>query len=214
MKSFYTDKKGLLLIMSICLITFSSWSQPAMPAALNAKVNSFTVKNENAAACLDLLVKKTGIRFSYKTDIFSQEKTYSLDEERKTIGQLLYLLFRDDYEYEEQSGYIIIQPRHSYFILSGIVTDAASGRAIQGVQVSTLADAFSAETDMQGCFELKIPSDHKVDYIAARKDFYSDGFMEVGTNSDKRLLFSLQVMKTIELETVATSNVPVIRDSK
>ncbi|PZR27646.1 MAG: hypothetical protein DI535_09495 [Citrobacter freundii] len=214
MKLFCTDKKGLLLAMVVCLMALSSWSQPAMPAALNSTVGNFTVRNENAAACLDLLAKKTGIRFSYKTDILPLRKMYSLDEEKKTIGQLLYLLFRDDYEYEEQSGYIIIQPRHSYFILSGIVKDAASGRVIEGARVSTLADAFGVETDMGGYFELKIPSDHKVDYIAARKDFYSDGFMEVRASSDRQLLFSLQAMKTVELETVTTSNVPVTKDSK
>ena len=214
MRSFCTNNKVFVLFLIGCLLTIPLLSQPVMPAALNRKIYRLAIENEHAAACLDILTEQTGIRFSYKTDILPAGRTYSLYEERKTVGQVLYALFRDDYEYEQQSDYIIIQPRHSYFILSGMVTDAASGQVIRGAVVSTLADAFVAETDAQGYFELKIPLQHKVDYIAARKDFYSDGFMEVKGATDKKFLFALQPTRTIELEAVTTSNEPATKDSR
>lgn len=213
MRSSYINKPILFAVVCLMLF-FTALSQTDQPAALSKKVDRFVLKNKTAAESLDLLSEKTGVLFSYKTDILSQGRTFDLAEEKKTLGQLLYRLFKDSYEYEEQAGYIIVRPRHSYFIISGFVVDALTGKPSEKAQVSTLADAFQTETDSRGYFELKIPRQHKVDYVTIRKDFYSDGFMEIRAAEDKSLFVSLQPLKTVELLPVTTSNTPSTNESK
>ncbi len=115
---------------------------------------------------------------------------------------MLYQLFGDDYEYTEQEDFIIVTKRFSYFVITGLVTDKASGLPMDSVQIATSYRAFAVMTDKAGTFRLKVPVNHPMDHINAIKDLYRDAFVPVTIARDQRVHIKMQLSTIRELPEV------------
>lgn len=201
----YWNSHRLYLWVLITLSALKGTAQEHMPALLNKNIPQIALQQASASTCLQALGRAGNIRFSYQTNLLPQQKLYTLTATNRTVAQLLFALFKDDYEYEEQAGYIIVHLRHSYFVLSGYVNDLLTGLPLEGAEVTTLTGAFKTRTSCDGYFELRIPRKHQIDFITARKDLYTDAFAALKTPADTSYLLALQQAKPALLPPVTTA---------
>jgi hypothetical protein len=186
----------------IVLLFLSLSKTVAAQHPLDKKLASFSVHEASREEALRRLGEQAKINFSYQTDILSSGPKVSLSAENSSIGQLLHQLFGDDYEYTEQEDFIIVTKRSSYFIITGLVTDKASGLPMDSVQILSSYRAFAVMTDKSGNFRLKLPVNHPLDHINAIKDLYRDAFVPIKIAKDQRVHIRMQASAVRELPEV------------
>jgi hypothetical protein len=191
----------LLLCLALPLVT-------AAQSLLDKNVSSFSIHRASPDEALRSLAEKAQVHFSYKTDILEQRRSLTLSVNNKTLRQILQLLFGDAYEYQEQQDFIIVMKRYSYYVLSGMVCDQYTGRVMDSVQVGSANGIFTAITDKEGRFGLKVPDCYSLHYLVLKKDFYLDAFVQLKTTADQELRIYMQPVTVRELSpVVATAGV-------
>lgn len=188
---------------SIVLLLCLQFSNVAVAQhLLDKKLSSFSVLQVSPEEALRRLGEQANINFSYQTDILQTSPRISLSVQHISIGQLLQQLFGDDYEFTEQEDFIIVTKRSSYFVITGLVTDKATGLAMDSVQIVTSYRAFAVMTDKSGAFRLKVPVNHPMDHINAIKDLYRDAFVPIKIAKDQRVHIQMEAAAVRELPEV------------
>jgi hypothetical protein len=172
---------------------------------LDKQIPSFSIAQRSPEDALRQLGQCSNVHFSYKTDLLQPEHTISLSAENRTIGQLLHLLFKDDFEYIEQQDFVIVVKRSSYYIISGHIADKATGLPMDSVQISSSNGVISAFSNKQGLFRLKVPVCYPVSYVLMEKDFYVDTFVRINNPADKDIEAQMQPVAIPELLPVVTT---------
>jgi hypothetical protein len=204
-------------LLSILLLTWFALPQAVTAQhQLEKKIPFFSVHKASPEEALRRLGEQGGVHFSYKTDILQEGNSVSVSAANSSIGQLLHLLFHDEYEYGEQQDFIIVTRRSSYFIIKGHVTDKATGKAMDSVLVATPYRAFATLTDQAGAFRLKIPVTHPLDHIVLMKEFYRDVFIQLKNTGDREIDVQMQAAAVHELppvtsEAAAEGNAKAVR---
>lgn len=171
--------------VSICLQAQSS-SQARIP--LLEKVISITRVDERLDVALKEIERQGDFTFSYKSSLIKADKKVSFDFQRKTIREILDLLFGDTIAYKTRGKYIILSKaevrasvkQSKVKVLSGYVIDDATGQRLKHVSVYDPVTLSSAVTDAYGYFRIEIdnPTDEAIKLAVAKRN-YTDTLVAV-----------------------------------
>lgn len=150
------------------------------------KLPSFQISAMPLTAALDQLSAGAGLRISYQSDLMHGKQAPATAVTHKTVQEILQLLLADEFEYTESRDFIVIVPRHSYYIISGQIQDKETGAPLSGVQVATTNGLFSTTSSANGNYRLRIPFCYQVSYLTYKKELYQDAFISLATPSDQQ----------------------------
>lgn len=141
----------------------------------NKKV-SFTANNESIENVLKKIESQSKFRFFYKMGQLNVDRKVTLNVEKKTIKDVLGLLFNDDVSYSLLKNQIVLKPkilsdtpkdkidnqvRIDQNAITGIVTDA-DGLPLAGANVVEKGTTNGVTTDFDGNFNIQLDSDNAV----------------------------------------------------
>lgn len=196
--------KKQLLLLFLCLNFSNSFAQHLL-----GKVVSVDLKNQNIAGALSAISKAGNFQFSYKSDIVLEDKKVNISANGKTVKQLLDELFEGTFHYSEKGKYIILHSGgEKFFTISGYIQDGKTGQRISNVTVYEDQILASTLTNEQGYFKLPIRNKRKLKkiFITARKESYSESFVDLNAGYDQELVLPILPSSEIILNDVVIKN--------
>lgn len=170
------------------LFILFTFSKANAQDVLNREI-SVSVDRLRLADVLTQIGKQGNFYFSYNGKILPKDSLVSLVAVKQPVSTVLKRLFKDRFEFEEQSNYIIIVPalphlamintditnENNVYSISGIVTDERNGERVMNASVYEKQQLAATLTDEHGYFKLKIrTTDPAVLRITASKLLYHD----------------------------------------
>jgi TonB-linked SusC/RagA family outer membrane protein len=152
------NAKRLVLIMFLGMF--------ALPANLYAQKNKITVNIQNGTLydLVSEIEKQTDYMFFYKSEDIDKNLKVNVRAENKPVSDVLTeILQGTNLSYTVDSKYILIAKKSNQIfqqiIVKGIVTDAATGEPLPGVNIFVKGTTTSGTTsDMEGKYSLLVPS--------------------------------------------------------
>lgn len=125
--------KNKILLLFFILLSLHGIAQ----TNLN-KIVSVQVVRQPVSDVLASISNQGGFYFSYNSRLVPADSLVSVNMVRKTVRQVLDILFPGRFQYSESGNYIIIQSPNNYtssFTISGYITDSQTGERIQDVSI-------------------------------------------------------------------------------
>ncbi len=187
-----------LLIFTLLLLCKPAYAQQQDRPLLERSI-TLNAKNETIKSIFNQLEKQAGFTFSYPSRLINTEKRTSLQVQKKTVREVLYLLFENQFSCKARGHYlilsetpekVIVKPVTS-FVLSGYVSDAMTGDKISAVSIYEGSKMISTITNQYGYFSLKI-SDPKVQLnLKVSKQHYRDTLVTITNRGNQRLAIAI-----------------------
>ncbi|PKB00271.1 TonB-linked SusC/RagA family outer membrane protein [Flavobacteriaceae bacterium MAR_2009_75] len=167
--------KNRTVKISILLFAFALFNMHANTYSQNKKV-SFTANSESIENVLKKIETQSKFRFFYKTGQLNVDRKVTLDVDKKTIKDVLALLFDDRVSYSMLKNQIVLKTRilsnrlnnqiHNKVAVeqntvTGIVSDA-DGLPLAGANVVEKGTTNGVTTDFDGNFSIQLDSDNPV----------------------------------------------------
>lgn len=172
---------------------------------LLGKVISVSVEDQPLPDALHAISEAGNFRFSYKSDLLLQDKRVSFKARNKTVKQLLDLLFEGNFHYSEKGKYVILHPGGAQqFTISGYIQNGKTGERLSNVTVYEDQVLVSTLTNEQGYFKLPIKNKRRLRTISiiARKESYSESFVDLNAGYDQELVLPILPSSEIVLKDV------------
>jgi hypothetical protein len=182
----------LFFYLAVC---FSAAAQRDMPLLERSITISFT--NERLDAALKKIGDQGGFTFSYNASLVESSKLITYNFRKKTVREILDILFKGALEYKIRSNHIILtkakesSKENDEKILSGYVIDEATGERLKNVSVYDPVTLTSAVTDSYGYFEIRIDDAANAVNLSVNKQNYADTVVAV--SSDERRLLNIPI---------------------
>ncbi len=211
----------LLIIISSFAVDIS-----AQNIDLHKKI-TIVVKNKSLKSVLDEIQNKTGIKFSYNTQLINSKQKLSLIARRKTVEDIFRILFTDlNIEYVAVEKQIVLKKKYAIpnkvivknekpktFTISGFIRNEIDGEILIGAGVILRNSFHGTMTNEYGFYSLTLPEGKYVlnySYIG-----FEDKYVELNLNSDKNISQNL-ILDESEIEIVVITedeNVDVFEKS-
>lgn len=149
---------------------------------------SLTVEEVRLDSVLQKLGKIGGFYFSYNSNALPRDSLVSISAKQEPIEKILNLLLKDEYEYKEVPGYVILRlaPKRLQLLadsspdygeiqlITGYVVDDQTGEKIAYASVYEKRLLLSALTDKHGFFSMKIKNRFSSMSLTVSKEYYRD----------------------------------------
>ncbi len=143
--------------------------------SLLSKQVSLQVSRKPLGEVLKTISRQGNFYFSYNSNIINEDSLISLDIKKKSVKQVLEILFDNSYEYKETNTYIIIQyAGGSFWYASGYVKDELTGDHIAYATVYDKKQFISTMTNESGYFRLKMKDRNVPAVLSVSKSRYYD----------------------------------------
>lgn len=166
-----------IIFLTLIFLSKTTYSQSN---PLNNKI-SISVSNTSLKNALNIISKKTGICFSFNSDILSLDSTVSLSLTNKTISKVLYHLIGKNYYLKTLGNHIIILKRDdakinnsSLITINGYITNAETGEILPNVTIYDLNKNYSALSDSNGYFKIRFIPETETIGLGFSKNKFSD----------------------------------------
>ncbi|MBO9727511.1 MAG: hypothetical protein J7623_02605 [Chitinophaga sp.] len=191
--------KHLLALFLGCIFSLSVAAQNLLNKTVSIEVNQ-----QPLSTVLTSISKQGGFYFSYLTTILPQDSLVTISAKRKTVRQVLDMLFSGDYQYKESGNYIILLKKNStqsYYMITGFVTDGKTGQRLPNASVYERQQLISTLTNNDGYFRLRLKDRYPTAAISVSKDLYADTSLLLFTGQDQEISVSISPT-TYQLKTV------------
>lgn len=180
----------MLLVAAICLT-----GTAAAQSLLSKRVN-IEATRKPMGDVLKAMGRQGGFYFSYNSNIVRGDSAVTVHAHGLTVKQVLDQLLGADFKYIETEKYIILQPpeREKWYMVSGYVTDGATGEALPDVTVFERYQLASAVTGKDGFFKLMLKDRerYKSAEIVVKKGFYADTSVSLIKGYDQELALAIR----------------------
>ncbi|HVI48841.1 MAG TPA: STN and carboxypeptidase regulatory-like domain-containing protein [Chitinophaga sp.] len=177
----------------------------AAQSLLNRTV-TLDAKQRPLSEVLNIISKQGNFYFSYISNILPQDSIVSISVRKKTVRQVLDLLFAGDYMYKESGNYIILLKKSSgqtYYLISGTVSDRKTGMRVANASVYERQQLISTLTNNDGYFRLRLRDKYPTAAISVSKDLYLDTSLVLNPVQDQEVVLSITPvsyqLKTVEI---------------
>jgi hypothetical protein len=154
---------------------------------LNKKV-TYVASQQKLGDVLNQISKAGNFYFSYNGALLKPDSLVNLNARNLPVRDVLENIFRGKVDYKENGEFIIlryailhftIEPENivsekKQYVISGHITDAATGKRIKDVSVYEKRLLQSALTDEDGYFRLRFKGEHQQVILTASKEPYRD----------------------------------------
>lgn len=218
-------QKRFLSLLLIMLIT--SWSVLQAQDLLSKSI-SLDINRQRLDNVLEILSNKGNFYFSYNSNIVKKDSIVSFAVRNKSVKEILDILFNQTYEFKESGNYIIIRKapirmlmitnkatvEDKIYSVSGFVYDEQSGYAISEASVYEKRLLYSALTNNDGFFKIKLKSSKasKAE-LTISKEFYEDTTVVIEPRHDQQLTITMVPFETIGNTTIISPEDYLVSDS-
>lgn len=206
-----------LIIITLLFKVESSFSQKARP--LLERIISIAVKNEPTKSVLDQIAVQGNFTFSYPSGLIDPNKKVTITAQKKTIREVLPLLFGDAVTYKAKGNYLILTAAKkkespgpaSVFILNGYVIDEVSGEKIPSVSIYEATGMISTITNKYGYFSIKL-DDPKIQLrLKVSKQNYRDTLITITNKGNQTLAIAIKpAAETTVQDSAALASIPAM----
>jgi len=183
MKSYWkvpdVNRKWILPLFLAACVLMPAAATYAVDTPLLERTITITLKQERTDYALKKISEQGGFVFSYNPAIIEVGKIVTVNFKNKTVREVLDEMFAGAIDYKQRKNYIILtkrQPRDAA-VVSGYVTDEATGERLKNVTVYDPATLSSAITDDYGFFKLRVENPNAI--IAVNRVHYTDTIVAV-----------------------------------
>lgn len=177
---------------------------------IQSRVVSVNVTRQPLGQVLNLISTQAHFVFSYNSNLVPADSLVTLDAPRKTVKQVLDLLFQGNLLYKESGNYLILQrpPAGQVFTISGYVIDQQSGHRLPNVSVYEKEQLVSTLTNEQGYFRIRIRTRDKppMPVISISKELYLDTTIIASPAMAQDFTVSIRPAPMITLKPVDVTN--------
>jgi hypothetical protein len=156
---------------------------------------SIHVKQTKLSAVLDTIGKRNNFYFSYSNDQFNADSLVNLSIDHQPLRIVLDSLFRDNVEYKESPGYVILRlapndltirtenvvGRELSYVISGYVLDERTGLGIPNASIYEKRLLVSALSNEEGYFKIRIRAAGMIT-LTVSKEYYKDASLNFLSN--------------------------------
>ncbi|SFM97335.1 hypothetical protein SAMN05428949_1524 [Chitinophaga sp. YR627] len=194
--------KQLFLIVVFLFGSYSSYAQ----SPLNKTV-SVSADRKPLAAVLDDISMQGEFHFSYVKEFIHDDSLVTVNVSKRSVKQVLDILFQGNFQFREIGNQIIIQPgtssKEKWYVVSGQIKDAATGRPIANASVYEGVQLISTLTDDQGYFRLRLrEKERTAALLTVSKELYRDTIMLVPGGHDQEMNATIKPAAPIQLSIV------------
>ncbi|CAN5812344.1 hypothetical protein BH11BAC3_BH11BAC3_05910 [soil metagenome] len=190
------------LVIFLCLLT----TYTANGQSVLSKKISIDINQQRVADVLEILSNQGDFYFSYNSNIIKKDSIVSFKANNKTVKEILTGLFNNTYEFKESGNYIIIRrasirltlvtnkgvTEEKIYSVSGYVYDEQSGAAINEASIYEKRLLYSALTNNDGFFKLKLKSSKaSVMELTVSKAFYEDTTVAITPRYNQQLTITM-----------------------
>ncbi|MGQ8335648.1 carboxypeptidase-like regulatory domain-containing protein [Sunxiuqinia sp. A32] len=166
------------------------------PTSILDKELSITTNDQPLVKILDKISSETRLYFSYDPVAINVKELVSVHYENWTVNAILIDLFRGKYDFQVLQNQVIITRLRAgtvsvssvdtvkveqFVKLSGHVRDELEKQSIPYASVSILGRSFGTITNIDGDFEIKIPSSLKNDTLCISCMGYAQEYLKIDT---------------------------------
>lgn len=150
-----------------CLLILLLW---LLPGRLLAQQNllsqriSVIIENERLVDALNILASKSGIQFSYNSDILNPDQKVSINSNNRRLDRLLYDILGPAFQFKSRGAYVIIlrdikyssnKKIPKYFTVQGTIRNWHSGLFLDRVSVYDMSGMQSTLSNSAGFFMIR-----------------------------------------------------------
>lgn len=152
---------------------------------------TLTIKHQRIETILSKIEDITKVKFSYSSDIFSNQTDISIEFKQKTIREALSVLLPTDVVFIAKGNYIILKKKQSKqekktTKVTGYVYDAATNKKISRVTIYDKKSLQSATTNDYGYYSFSVPRTNDTVFIS--KKSYNERGVKIDSINNNSLL--------------------------
>lgn len=192
--------KQILSALLLLLLQLQVEAQPLLNKVIDIQVSKMPMPE-----VLQRISASGKFLFSYNSDLVWQHKEISLNEQHKSVRQLLDLIFEGNYHYTEHGNYIIIhQGGERSFTISGYIQNGRTGARISNATVYENRLLAAAQTNDQGYFRLLVKNKdrYKTISLTVSKEQYTDFSTNLNAGYDQEVTLPIVPDTEIVLDDV------------
>lgn len=173
---------SIILTAIFCLTLNATFAQ----SNLDRRV-SVSIKQKRLGNLLTEMGKQGNFYFSYSSQALHADSLVTLSVNNRTVREVLTEVFKNNVDFKETQGYVILRPAPNHlvltpentdeventFIISGYVTDEVSGKKLTDASVYESHLLVSTLTDGNGFFKLKLKAGGTIT-LTVSKEYYRD----------------------------------------
>ena len=186
-------KKGLLTIF--LLLSLSGFSKGLLDIVISVDIKDTPIKK-----ILEVIEKKANVSFTYDPGIIDDKKVISVTIHEKTIREGLVMILGENIRFKEVGRHIVLLKVESKevikerkkevqeYIFVGEVTDALTGKPIEGASVYDMEDRYATITDRFGFYALTVPATYELrGFYIKKKGYKGKAIILKGDPNEKAL---------------------------
>lgn len=195
--------KHILLFVALLCATTTGYAQSILNKPVSVNVN-----HKPVSYVLDNISAQGNFHFSYVRDFVRDDSLVTIRVEKRTVRQVLDILFQGNCHYKEIGDQVIIQqgssPKEKWFVVSGRVTDALTGHPVSNASVYEGTQLMSTFTNDQGFYRLKLRERERPVPInvMVSKDLYRDTALIISGGYDQEINARVRPAAPIQLSVV------------
>jgi hypothetical protein len=191
--------KQLFLFVALLFTVHGSYAQ----SILNKTV-SVNITRQPLGTVLDNIGSQGDFHFSYIKDFIRDDSLVTIKASRKTVKQILDMLFQGSCQYKEIGNQLILQRagKEKWYFVSGYITDAMTGKPVSNASIYERMQLISTMTNEQGFFRIKLREKDQITAITVSKDLYKDTAMIISSGRDQEMRASIKPSNPILLSIV------------
>lgn len=194
-----------IALTTMCLLVASA--QVAAQHWLNKTV-SVEADKRTLQNVLNDISTQGGFYFSYNSDLIHGDRLVSISAKKKTVRDVLDILFEGSCQYKEDGNHIVLQQsgKEKNYTITGYVVDRATGARISNTSVYEKQQLASSLTNEQGYFKLKLKNKSATGTtVSISKEWYKDTSITITPGYDQELEIAMIPIRNVPLPEVTVS---------
>ena len=206
----------LFLLISGCIVNVQA-QETKRP--LPERIITLTVKNEALKQVMDKVAQQGQFTFSYPSSLIEAEKKISFSVSKKTVREILPLLFGDKIQWKVRGNYLILSPapvipptaKPTTVLLSGYVIDGNTGEKIPSVSIYEGEKMISTVTNKYGFFTIKLDEPGVRLRLKVSKESYQDTLITINGKENQSIEIMIHpVPEEIKRDTILSGDFPAM----
>ena len=184
------------------------------------RIITLSVKGESLKSAMDKIAQQGQFTFSYPSALLDTEKKINLTISRKTVREVLAILFGEKINWKFRGNYVILAAappkpateKPATVILSGYVIDGITGEKIPSVSIYEGERMISTVTNKYGFFTIKLDEPGVRLRLKVSKQAYQDTLITITGKDNQAIEIMIHplVEEEVKKDTIITGDFPAI----
>ncbi len=206
----------LVLLFSLCIGTVYAQE---VRRPLPERIITLSVKNEGLKTVMDKIAQQGNFTFSYPSSLIDAEKKITLTVNKKTVREILPLLFGDKIRWKVRGNYLILSAapvkppasKPATVLLSGYVIDGNTGEKIPSVSIYEGEKMISTVTNKYGFFTIKLDEPGVRLRLKVSKESYQDTLITINGKENQSIEIMIHpVPEKVKRDTILSGDFPAM----